>query len=326
MSGLHQKFLLYCEVERRLSPQTVTSYRSDFRQFTEFLRSQSRWGLVSQDVLGALSMGNVRDYQYYMAEQGWSTATVQRRLVSLNRFGVWLVKRSHAKANPLAEMELPRKRRPLPHVVDWEILAAAARAEPKPRDAAILGVLVYAGLRRGEVVGLSVADFSPTAATLHVLGKGNKDRVISLPKPGQRMLKAYLASRQDTGPEAPLFVTSVGQRITHKVVTRVVRRIGQRLGRHLHPHMFRHSYATELLERGADIRDIRDLLGHESVATTEIYTHVSAARQRRVVELLEKPAARRQNGKMSAAKGARAIRSASVPRPKNDESASSKSA
>ncbi len=166
-------------------------------------------------------------------------------------------------------MELPRKRRPMPHVVDWEILAAAARAEPKPRDAAILGVLVYAGLRRGELVGLSMRDFSPTAATLPVLGKGNKDRVISLPKPGQRMLKAYLASRQEAGPEAPLFVTSVGQRITHKVVTRGLRRTGQRTGRHLHPHMFRHSYATELLERGADIRDIRDLLGHESVATTE---------------------------------------------------------
>jgi site-specific recombinase XerD len=324
LSGLHQKFLLYCEVERRLSPQTVTSYRSDFRQFTEFLRGQSRWGLVSQDVLGALSMGNVRDYQYYMAEQRWSPATVQRRLVSLNRFGAWLVKRGHAKTNPLAEMELPRKPRPLPRIVDWGILAAAAHAEPKPRDAAILGVLVYAGLRRGEVVGLEVGDFSPTAKTLHVRGKGNKDRVISLPKPAQKMLKTYLSSRANAGPEAPLFVTAAGQRITHKVVTRVVRRIGEQIGRHLHPHMFRHSYATELLDRGADIRDIRDLLGHESVATTEIYTHVSAARQRRVVELLEKPAARRPKAKTSAAKEVGVIRSASVPRPKDDESASSK--
>jgi integrase/recombinase XerC len=326
LSGLHQKFLLYCEVERRLSPQTVTSYRSDFRQFTEFLRGQSRWGLVSQDVLGALSMGNVRDYQYYMAEQGWSTATVQRRLVSLNRFGAWLVKRGHAKTNPLAEMELPRKRRPLPRVVDWEILAAAVTAEPKPRDAAILGVLVYAGVRRGEVTGLNVGDYSPTAATLHVLGKGNKDRVISLPKPALKILKTYLTSRSEAGPDAPLFVTAAGQRITHKVVTRVVRRVGERIGRHLHPHMFRHSYATELLERGADIRDIRDLLGHESVATTEIYTHVSAARQRRVVELLEKPVSKSPRANIATEKKAGAIRNASVPRPKNDESASSKSA
>jgi integrase/recombinase XerC/integrase/recombinase XerD len=323
LSGLHQKFLRYCEVERRLSPLTVTSYRSDFRQFTEFLRSQSRWGLVSQDVLGALSMANVRDYQYYMAEQRWKSATVQRRLVSLNRFGAWLAKRGHAKTNPLAEMELPRKSRPLPRVVDWEILVAAAEAEPKPRDAAILGVLIYAGVRRGEVVGLNVGDFSSTAATLHVRGKGNKDRVIPLPKPAQKVLKAYLASRSEAGPEAPLFVTAAGQQITHKVVTRVVRRVGKRIGRHLHPHMFRHSYATGLLERGADIRDIRDLLGHESVATTEIYTHVSPIRQRRVVELLGKRTARRPRAK-SAQKGRGAIRNTSVPPRKNDESASSK--
>jgi hypothetical protein len=103
----------------------------------------------------------------------------------------------------------------------------------------------------------------------------------------------------------------------------VVRRIGERIGRHLHPHMFRHSYATELLDRRADIRDICDLLGHESVATTEVYTHVSAARQRRVVELLEKPAARRPRVK-SAAKATGAIRSTSVPRSENHESASSK--
>src|SRR5207245_5831204 len=191
----HREVLLYCEVERRLSPQTVTSYRSDFRQFTEFLRSQSQWGLVSQDVFGTLSMATVRDYQCYMAEQGWASATVQRRLVSLNRFGMWLVKRGHAKTNPLAEIELPRKRRPLPRVVDWKILAAAVREEPKPRDAAILGVLVDAGLRRGEVVGLNVGDFSPTAATLHVRGKGNKDRMNTLPKTAQRVVQQYYVRR-----------------------------------------------------------------------------------------------------------------------------------
>ena len=103
--------------------------------------------------------------------------------------------------------------------------------------------------------------------------------------------------------EAPLFTTAAGQRITHKVVTRIVRRTGQQIDRHLHPRMFRHSYATELLERGADIRTFADLLGHESVATTEIYTHVSAARQRRVVELLEKPVVRRSGAKPSATNG-----------------------
>lgn len=112
-------------------------------------------------------------------------------------------------------------------------------------------------------------------------------RVIGLPRPAYEAVVAYLSTRPDATPEAPLFVTVSGQRMTHKVVIRAVRRAGERLGQRIHPHMFRHSYATELLERGADIRDIRDLLGHESVATTELYTHVSAARQRRVVQLLD---------------------------------------
>ncbi len=101
-------------------------------------------------------------------------------------------------------------------------------------------------------------------------------------------MAAYLATRPTVAQSDPLFVTTLGAPISHKVVTRAVRRAGRRLGQHVHPHMFRHSYATELLERGADIRDIRDLLGHESVATTEVYTHVSPARRRRVVELLER--------------------------------------
>lgn len=289
LSGLHQQFLQYCEVERRLAAQTIVAYRSDFLQFIKCVKARGRWGLVSQDALATFSLVTVRDYQYYMAEQQWSTATVQRRLVSLNRFGSWLVKRGYVPEHPLAGLEFPRKARRLPRLVAWSALERAVALEAQPRDRAVLSVLLYGGLRRGEVVGLDIGDFAPQAETLHVRGKGHKDRVIGLPRPALTALAAYLDSRPGGAAEAPLFVTVTGERITHKVVTRVVGRAAGRLGQHLHPHMFRHSYATELLERGADIRDIRDLLGHESVATTEIYTHVSAARQRRVVRLLDEP-------------------------------------
>ncbi len=289
LSGLHQKFLRYCEGERRLSPQTVVAYRSDFSQFVEALRAQSRWGLMSQDVVGTLSLANVRLYQYAMAEQGASRATVQRRLVSLNRFGRWLVRYGHLADNPLANIGFPRKERRLPRVLDWNQVEQAIVGETRPRERAILSLLAYGGLRRGEVVGLRVGDFSPSASTLHVRGKGNKDRVVVLPRIGGQALAKYVASRATAPPDAALFVTAAGRPISYRAVTRAVRWAARRLGVHVHPHMFRHSYATELLERGADIRDIRDLLGHESVATTEIYTHVSAARRRRVVQLLEAP-------------------------------------
>jgi integrase/recombinase XerC len=137
---------------------------------------------------------------------------------------------------------------------------------------------------------LRVGDFAPAASTLHVCGKGNKDRVVVLTRLGAQALAKYLATRATAPSDAALFVTAAGRLVTYRAVTRAVRRAARRLGVHVHPHMFRHSYATELLEQGgADIRDIRDLLGHESVATTEIYTHVSAARRRRVVQLLEAP-------------------------------------
>jgi integrase/recombinase XerC len=293
LSGLHQKFLRYCEVERRLSPQTVVAYRSDFVQFLEALRAQSRWGLVSQDAVGTFSVAHVRLYQYAMVEDAASRATIQRRLVSLNRFALWLVKHGHLPDNPLADIEFPRKERRLPRVLEWGQVERAIGGETRPRDAALLSLLAYGGLRRGEVVGLMIGDFSRGASTLHVHGKGNKDRVVVLPRAGSQALSAYVAARGSAPAQAPLFVTATGRPITHRVVTRAVRRAGRRLGMHVHPHMFRHSYATELLERGADIRDIRDLLGHESVATTEIYTHVSAARRRRVVQLLDGAGERR---------------------------------
>ena len=117
LTGLHQKFLLYCEVERQLSPQTIVSYRSDFEQFKEALRGHGRFGLARQDTVATFSVDAVRDYQYDMVARRWSRATCRRRLIQLNRFGTWLVKRGHLKANPLAEIEIPRREKRLPKVL-----------------------------------------------------------------------------------------------------------------------------------------------------------------------------------------------------------------
>ena len=197
-------------------------------------------------------------------------------------------------------MEYPKKPKRLPQVVAWDELKAALPGQERIRDYAIIALLLYGGLRRGELVTIDVGDFSATARKLHITGKGSKDRVISLPEPACEALTAYAAAKRAGAKMTDaLFVTAAGVRITAKVIIKTVDRVGRRVGRHLHPHMFRHSYATELLDRDADLRDIKELLGHESIATTEIYAHVSAARQRRTVQLLEGPGA---------------IRSTSVPR------------
>jgi integrase/recombinase XerC len=156
-------------------------------------------------------------------------------------------------------------------VLDWSQVEQAIAGETRPRERAIL-------------ISLRVP------RRFHVRGKGNKDRVVVLTRLGAQALAKYLETRATALADAALFVTAAGRPITHRAVTRAVRRAGRRLAVQ-HPHMFRHSDATELLERGADVRNIRTFAmpGHESVATTEIYTHVSAARRRRVVQLLEAP-------------------------------------
>src|SRR5215813_8514152 len=156
LTGLHQKFLLHCEVERQLSPQTIVSYRSDFEQFKESLRTHGRFGLAKQDTVATFSVEAVRDYQYDMVARGWSRATCRRRLIQLNRFGTWLVKRGHLKDNPLAEIEVPRREKRLPKILPWSVAEEAVAGESRVRNRAILAVLVYAGLRRGEVGRLNV--------------------------------------------------------------------------------------------------------------------------------------------------------------------------
>jgi len=286
--GLHQKFLRYCEVERQLAQQTIVGYRSDFAQFVESLREHGRFGLARQDTLATFSVEAVRDYQYDMVARGWSRATCRRRIIQLNRFGKWLVKRGHLKANPLDDIEIPRREKTLPKVLPWSVAEQAVIGESRVRNRAILAVLVYSGLRRGEVVRLNVSSLQREGdIALRVRGKGNKERVVGLPSQAAEAIDAYLATRPGAKPEEPMFLVSGGRRISARVITKAVARAGRRLKTHLHPHLFRHTYATRLHELGVDLLVIQGLLGHESVATTEIYTRVSAARQRQAIQALE---------------------------------------
>ncbi len=300
LGALHQRFLQHCAVEKRLRPMTIASYRSDFGLFLEFLRRRARGrGRPSRTLsppgrgqgegrapgLRAFTTALIRDYQQHMATRRWSINTVRRRLVELNRFAGWLVERQYLTRSPMIGVSVPRRERRLPRVLDWSQVEQIVAGERKPRDRAILALLAYGGLRRGEVMAADVGDYSREAPSLMVRGKGNKDRVVPLHPTAQAALDAYLATRRGLTLEHPLFVNWRG-RITKQVVVLLCKRVSRRIGRRLHPHLFRHTFATELLNRRADLRVIQKLLGHESLATTEIHTHVSPDRQREAVELL----------------------------------------
>src|SRR5262245_19893572 len=211
LTGLHQKFLLYCEVERQLSPQTIVSYRSDFEQFKESLREHGRLGLARQDTVATFSVDAVRDYQYDMVARRWSRATCRRRLIQLNRSGTWLVKRGHLRANPLAEIEVPRREKRLPKVLPWSVAEEAVAGETRVRNRAILAVLVYAGLRRGEVGRLNVGSWQREGdPALRGWGKGNKERVVLLTSQAVMAIEAYLATRPEAQADEPMFCREQG--------------------------------------------------------------------------------------------------------------------
>jgi site-specific recombinase XerD len=284
LSSLHHEFLHHCEIEKRLAAQTVTAYRSDFAQFLAYLLD-GRPGPGRQDTLRTFTTASLRDYQRHMASQGWRTNTLRRRLVELGCFGAWLVDRGYLKRNPVRALSVPKRERHLPRVLEWYQAEAAVAGEPDPRDRAILALLAFAGLRRGEVMAASAGDYSRESCSLRVRGKVSKDRVVPLHVVAIGALDTYLAFRNALGPRDPLFVSWRG-RIGKRPIINAVARAGRRLGLRLHPHLFRHTFATELLNRRADLRVIQTLLGHESLETTEVYTHVSPARRREAVDLL----------------------------------------
>lgn len=209
--GLHQKFLLYCEVERQLAQQTIVGYRSDFVQFVESLRDHGRFGLARQDALTTFSVEAVRDHQYDMVARGWSRATCRRRIIQLNRFGKWLVKRGHLKANPLDDIEIPRREKTLPKILPWSVAEQVVIGESRVRNRAILAVLVYTGLRRGEVVRLNVSSLQREGdVALRVRGKGNKERVVGLPSQAVEAIDAYLARARGRSRRSPCFSSAGG--------------------------------------------------------------------------------------------------------------------
>lgn len=283
-------FADYLRSEKRSSPHTVQAYTRDLTAFALFVAEKDlpadarKLGLIAlRSWLGALFDGN-------------SPQTMARKIASLRSFYKFLLKRNIAKENPAAQLRLPRVTRPLPmfltvddafRVVEGPT-AVMDGAEPlKLRDRAILELLYGAGIRVSELSSLSMDQLDMNSRVARVIGKGNKERLIPLGKACIDSLKAYFAIRHrlhspKTGARAhdAVFLGRFGTRLTSRQVQTIVRKWGTYgAGRtDLHPHALRHTCATHLLDAGADLRGIQELLGHASLSTTQRYTHVSIDR------------------------------------------------
>lgn len=262
------------------SPATVRAYRADLEHFTLWTSHRSITGPAE------ISLKTLRAYLSAMTSQGAARSSIARRRASLRRYFTWMVDRGHLSDNPAARLSAPKANSRLPSIVVREQLDVLLDEdwgddEWAVLDRAVCEVLYGAGLRVSELCGLDVDAVDFATGLVRVLGKGSKERIVPLHQRGLRALRVWIDdAREDVvRPESPpeaLFFNHRGRRLGPRDVRRILDR---RVARgHVHPHALRHTYATHLLEGGADLRVVQELLGHESLTTTQLYTHVSKSR------------------------------------------------
>jgi integrase/recombinase XerD len=274
-----ESFLLLLAAQR--SPRTVDAYRRDLRSLATF-----RNGAVGESTTPELESWVAR-----MRADGLAPTTVARRVAAVRSFFRHQVLVGARADNPASELSLPRRPRRLPRTLSpaetERLIEAANGVSPRAlRDRALVELLYGAGLRVSEAVGLTRSEIDLEARLARVLGKGDKERIVPLGRPAAEALRRYLALGRphlDRRHRRDLFLNARGGALTRAGAFLILRRLAEKAGldpTRVHPHLLRHSFATHLLEGGADLRSVQEMLGHADVATTERYTHVSDRRRR----------------------------------------------
>ncbi len=287
------RFLRFLSAERNASTLTVKSYREDLGHLASYLGDA--YGGDVPDA-GHVTTLDLRGYLAHLHAEQYAKTTIARRLAALRSFFRFGQREGWAKTNPAKPLRTPRKSRHLPHFLSTEEIgklleAPSAKNAAGLRDRAILETLYSAGLRVSELVGLNDGDLDFASDVLRVRGKGKRERLSPIGSYASAALTAWLDERvlspkEKQGPLAPVFVSRLGRRLTTRSVGRMLEKYLKLTGLDLRtsPHTLRHSFATHLLDRGADIRSVQELLGHKSLVTTQIYTHVSTAALRAAYE------------------------------------------
>ncbi len=282
------QYVRYLVAERNASPHTVGNYRREIAQFIAFARRHgvSEW----QEVTPAL----LRQWLVELHEQGYVKASVTRRVSELRTFYGYMSRAGLVGSNPVLAISSPKlpQRLPRPLTIDEieAILAVPDQRTPQgQRDRAMLELLYAGGLRVSELLALDLPALDLAQGMIRVVGKGAKERIVLVGQPAIEALRLYLEDGRSRllgkRRTAALFLNRFGQRLSVSMFTRSLSAYARAAGleHRVTPHMFRHSFATHLLDGGADLRSVQELLGHESVATTQIYTHVSQGRLRETV-------------------------------------------
>jgi len=285
---LASAFIEFMEVERRSSPRTLENYDHALSEFRQRHKGFTKWEDLTAD--------DFRLYLFGLMKRELGRATIRLHFAALRSFFKWLTRRRGWTTNPLLDVQLPKQEKKLPVVLtvtqisDMLALPLALPKSPRDavwapeRDAAILEMFYSTGMRLAELASLNVEDVDSYSDTVRVIGKGRKERLLPVGTPAMTAIQRY---RQKAGvPSGPLFLSKLRRRITTQAIADVVDKYWKASGMPVHvtPHKLRHSFATHLLNNGADLRSVQELLGHASLSTTQIYTHVSTQRMKEVYQ------------------------------------------
>jgi integrase/recombinase XerC len=305
---LARQFLDYLQLERHFSDYTVKSYGADLIQFGQFLSGEIGRGAASAAALG----GNepldqkllkveplvIREFLAYLYGQNYTKSTTARKLATLRSFYKYLIRRGQLSVNPLSTIRTPKQEKRLPKCLDLEqvqkLLDAPGDGDIlSSRDKAMLEVLYSSGIRVSELVELEMGDIDLQEGVLRVRGKGRKDRLTPIGSQAIKALQRYFEMRcgdariaQQPGAQVKVFLNKHGEPLSTRSVRRKLDKylVQAGLDPGISPHTLRHSFATHLLNNGADLRSVQELLGHQSLSTTQIYTHLTSSRMKEVYD------------------------------------------
>ena len=285
ISAYVASFLDFCRIEKGLSRTTIASYAADLKRFSDSLRPAAPIG----------SPEAVRGYVDSLYQAGMASRSIARHITTLRNFYAHLLERGLVDTDPTAHVAAPRQWQNLPKYLNKkqidDLLGASNSSKPQGlRDRAMLELLYACGLRVSELCGVRLSDLDQNMGVVRVVGKGNKHRIVPVGKPALQAVEQYLAAgrpRLLKGKASPfLFVTNRGGAMTRQAFWQLLRGYGKKAGifHDLTPHVLRHTFATHLLEGGADLRSLQSMLGHSDISTTQIYTHIVRSRLRRTVD------------------------------------------
>ena len=274
------EYLTYLEVERGLSQNTILAYENDILGFFDYFKNIEDPNEIKRI--------HFSEYTAHLAESGLLSSSVTRKIASIKGFFRYLSANKEIKSNPSLSLSAPKIPKRLPKVISYEEIEKLLKNRLTTKEKAVFELLYATGLRVSELVNLTVKNVDFKSNLIKTTGKGSKDRIVPMGKKAKEALNHYMKERglllkTKLGSEAEsdfVFLNEKSEKISRQWVYNFIKKQGETINKTISPHTIRHSFATHLLENGADLRAVQELLGHRSVVTTQLYTHISKKRLR----------------------------------------------